>query len=340
MSKIKHCYFYDTKTSVYFRQSASICAFSGDSSWVILSEIEQRIKAKIEAVGTPLRDWNINIYRGILTGYNEAFIIDKNKRDELIEEDPKSAEIIRPLLRGRDIKRYSYEFADLYLLFIPWHFPLHKDPSITGASQQAEEAFENQYPAVYRHLLKFKSELSNRNKSETGVRYEWYALQRWGANYWEDFFRQKIVYPDIMRMPRDKTLLREYPYFHLDNDNFFIEATNFMITGEDIDLIFLFLTSNLGFFAFSKFYTGPQFDSTGFRYKKAYLDETFVPKPNDVAASLLRNKMEHLSHEDMEDSLNDLWSDIVGLTIEERHFVNVYKENLLTSTFNEFDFLD
>ncbi|WP_336735025.1 hypothetical protein, partial [Chryseobacterium sp. VD8] len=62
------------------------------------------------------KNWNINIYRGILTGYNEAFIIDGKKKDELISEDPKSAEIIRPLLRGRDIKRYSYEFADLYLI--------------------------------------------------------------------------------------------------------------------------------------------------------------------------------------------------------------------------------
>lgn len=90
--------------SVYFRQNATVCNFSKRESWVVLSEIEQRIKAKIEAVGVPLKDWDINIYRGILTGYNEAFIIDGKKKDELIAEDPKSAEIIRPILRGRDIK--------------------------------------------------------------------------------------------------------------------------------------------------------------------------------------------------------------------------------------------
>ncbi|MGJ1345398.1 TaqI-like C-terminal specificity domain-containing protein, partial [Sphingobacterium spiritivorum] len=104
---------------------------------------------------------------------------------------------MRPLLRGRDIKRYSHEFADLYLLFIPWHFPLHSDPNIKGASLEAEKEFENQYPAIYGHLLKYKEELSNRNKAETGIRYEWYALQRWGANYWEDFSKQKIMYSDI-----------------------------------------------------------------------------------------------------------------------------------------------
>ncbi|MDR0665793.1 MAG: hypothetical protein LBF71_00085, partial [Campylobacteraceae bacterium] len=76
-------------------QNAFECDFSTHNSWVILSPIEQRIKAKIEAIGTPLKDWDIKIYRGVLTGYNEAFIIDGKKKDELIKQDPKSAEIIR-----------------------------------------------------------------------------------------------------------------------------------------------------------------------------------------------------------------------------------------------------
>ena len=110
---------------------------------MILSEIEQRIKAKIEAIGTPLKEWDIQINYGIKTGFNDAFIINREKRAELIAQDPKSAEIIRPILRGRDIKRYGYEFADLYLLFIPWHFPLHqRTPEIKGASKGAEKAFE------------------------------------------------------------------------------------------------------------------------------------------------------------------------------------------------------
>lgn len=84
--------------------------------WVILSPIEQSIKAKIERYGTPLREWNIQINYGIKTGCNEAFIIDETKRAELIAKDPKSAEIIRPILRGKDIKRYGYDFNNLYLI--------------------------------------------------------------------------------------------------------------------------------------------------------------------------------------------------------------------------------
>ena len=70
--------------SDFVRLSGSICTFNGSDSWVILSPIEQSIKNKIESVGTPLRDWNINIYRGVLTGYNEAFIIDTAKREEIL----------------------------------------------------------------------------------------------------------------------------------------------------------------------------------------------------------------------------------------------------------------
>ncbi len=84
--------------SDYIEQNKLQISFNKDDSWIILSPIEQSIKRKIESVGTPLKDWNIRINRGILTGYNEAFIIDKAKRDELIEQDPKSDEIIRPYM--------------------------------------------------------------------------------------------------------------------------------------------------------------------------------------------------------------------------------------------------
>ena len=120
-----------------------------------MSEIEQSIKGKIEAVGIPLRDWDIQINYGIKTGYNDAFVITTDKRDEILancqndEERARTSEIIRPILRGRDIKRYSYDWADLWLIYIPWHFPLHEDDSIQGASEKAEEAFKTQYPTIW-----------------------------------------------------------------------------------------------------------------------------------------------------------------------------------------------
>ncbi|HPL05486.1 MAG TPA: Eco57I restriction-modification methylase domain-containing protein, partial [Bacteroidales bacterium] len=94
------------KLSDYFRQHAILISFTNSESWVVLSEIEQSIKAKIEAIGTPLKNWDINIYRGVLTGFNEAFIISGDKKNEILAnckddtERKKTDELIRPILRG------------------------------------------------------------------------------------------------------------------------------------------------------------------------------------------------------------------------------------------------
>ena len=224
------------------QQQHSICDFSGSDSWVILSDIEQSIKRKIEAVGTPLKDWNIQINYGIKTGYNDAFIISTEKRDEILancateDERQRTAELIRPILRGRDIKRYGYEWANLWLVYIPWHFPLHLDDSIQGASIKAEQEFERLYPAVYQHLLFYKDQLSKRNKAETGIRYEWYALQRWGAKYWEDFSKPKVVWKrvgSILRFSYD-----EVGHLALDSTCF--------ATGNHIPFLVCVLNSKMG----------------------------------------------------------------------------------------------
>ena len=213
-----------------------------------------------------------------MTGYNEAFIIDGKKKDELIAEDPKSAEIIRPLLRGRDIKRYSYEFADLYLLFIPWHFPLHNDSSIVGASLEAEKAFEKQYPAIYNHLLQHKIGLSNRNKAETGIRYEWYALQRWGANYWEDFSKQKIIFQEMVQEPS----------FILDNEGVYMCLdTARIITGENLEILLAIMNSKLFFYSVKTFYGGGGLGETGIRMKHTFFENFPMPSFSNQDIKLL-----------------------------------------------------
>ncbi|MFT0274349.1 restriction endonuclease, partial [Bacteroides thetaiotaomicron] len=124
--------------SVFVQQQGVECDFTGSTPWVILSPIEQSIKQKIEAVGTPLKDWDINIYRGVLTGYNDAFIIDTEKREAILancqteEERKRTAELIRPILRGRDIRRYEYEWADKYLIatFPSRHYDIELYPAV------------------------------------------------------------------------------------------------------------------------------------------------------------------------------------------------------------------
>ena len=246
-------------------------AFSAES-WIIADDSAQQLKAKIERIGTPLKDWDISIYRGILTGYNEAFIISGAKKDELIAADPRSAEIIKPILRGRDIKRYKADFADKWLLFIPWHFPLHKDTNISGASLEAEEEFAKQYPAIYRHLLSYKEQLSRRNKAETGIRYEWYALQRCAATYYTEFEKEKVVWQEMVQKP---TFSYDYTrtYFCLD--------TGRILTGVNLKYLACILNSRLFFYIVKEFYGGGALGGTGIRMKHTFLNYAPIPKVNN-----------------------------------------------------------
>ena len=185
------------KRSDYVQQQSVECHFAGSDSWVILSPIEQSIKRKIEAVGTPLKDWDINIYRGVLTGYNDAFIINTEKRDEILsncqteDERTRTAELIRPILRGRDIKRYGYNWAGLYLIatFPSRHYDIEK------------------YPAVKKYLLGFgmerleqtgKSYIVNgeKIKARKKTNNKWFETQD-SISYWEDFSKPKVMWKII-----------------------------------------------------------------------------------------------------------------------------------------------
>lgn len=145
------------------RQNAVATDFATSDSWVILSPIEQSIKRKIEAVGTPLKDWDVQINYGIKTGYNEAFIITTEKRDEIIsncadeDERRRTDELIRPILRGRDIKRYGYDWAHLWLI-----------NTHNGIKGKIDRIRIEDYPAVKAHLDQYWDKISTRaDKGDT-----------------------------------------------------------------------------------------------------------------------------------------------------------------------------
>ncbi len=320
----------------YVRQYAYHIPFRGSAPWVIASPIEDRIREKIEALGTPLGEWDLNIYYGIKTGYNDAFIVDGKTKDRLIAEDPRSAEIFKPILRGRDIKRYRADFADLWLLFIPWHFPLHNDSNIQGASILAENEFRVEYPAIYRHLLSYKKELANRNKAETGIRYEWYALQRCAATYYEEFEKEKIMYSEIVR---------EQQFFH-DTIGYFPEATSFIITGESLEFLISLLNSDLITWAFKKFYAGGGLGGSGFRYNKQFILNLPLMRLNDAEqnpfvrcvksihnivnshiSKINKNTLDQITIE--EQKINNLVKSLYGLTSEELAYLESEKLKML-----------
>ena len=298
--------------SVYVEHHQTPSYFNNSDSWIILSKIEACIKSKIETVGKPLKEWNININRGILTGLNEAFIINTETRDYLIAADPKSAEIIRPILRGRDISRFNYNFSELWLLFIPWHFPLQNDNSITGASALAEEQFKINYPDVYDHLLQYKPKLEKRNKAETGIRYEWYALQRWGAKYVNDFSKQKIVFQEMVQSP----------CFCLDSDrHFMLLDTGRIITGEHLEYLLCLLNSTLFFFAIKHFYGGGALGEKGVRMKHTFFEKFNAYVPTEEEEHTLSELIKNDISSDTSRVIDNFFYTVYGLSREEIEFL-------------------
>ena len=295
------------------QQTGTECEFCSSESWVILSPIEQSIKRKIEAVGTPLKDWDIQINYGIKTGYNDAFIISTEKRNEILancqseDERKRTAELIRPILRGRDIKRYGYNWANLWLIYIPWHFPYQFDESIKGASAKAEKAFKEQYPAVYNHMLQYKEPLSKRNKAETGIRYEWYAMQRWGAKYWEDFSKPKIIFQEIVQ---------ESQFFFDVEAHYMCNDTCRIIVGKEISFLLGVLNSKLFFYAIRQFYGGGILGEHGIRMKHTFF-QNFHCIPYNSSVDKLAKELSKNKNSESEDQIEKEIYNLYGLTFQE-----------------------
>ena len=246
--------------SLFVQQNASVCEFSSSDSWVILSPIEQSIKRKIEAVGTPLKDWEINIYRGVLTGCNDAFIIDTEKRDEILancqteDERVRTAELIRPILRGRDIKRYGYKWANLWLI-----------NTHNGIRGKLERVHIEDYPAVKAHLDQHWDRISNRSdKGDTP-----YNLRN--CAYLEDFGMPKVIYPETT----------QGAYFAYDKDGYYIDKTCFMLLSKDARYIQQTLSSHLFEFAYKRIFASVELGKHGYQYNKHALTRLPVHKVND-----------------------------------------------------------
>ena len=242
----------------------SVCDFSTSESWVILSPIEQSIKRKIEAVGTPLKDWDIQINYGIKTGCNEAFIITTEKRNEILancqteEERARTEELIRPIMRGRDIKRYGCEWADLWLIatFPSRHYDIEE------------------YPAVKTYLLSFGIE----RLEQTGKKYvingeevkarkknnnKWFETQD-SINYWQDFLKPKIIFQEIVQSSQ----------FSYDSDiHYLCNDTCRIIVGNDLPFLLGVLNSKLFFYAVKQYYGGGVLGENGIRMKHTFFEK-------------------------------------------------------------------
>ena len=295
--------------SDFVQQQNSICDFATSDSWVILSSIEQSIKKKIEVVGTPLKDWNINIYRGVLTGCNEAFIIDSEKRDEILskcqtkDERQRTAELIRPILRGRDIKRYRYDWANLYLIatFPTCNYDIDK------------------YPAVKQYLLSFgikrleqtgKTHVidGDKVKARKKTNNKWFETQD-SIKYWEDFFKPKIIYPNMTK----------YMPFVFDNKMYLTNQKCFIITGKHVAYLTAFFNSSLFKYCFRDSF--PELQGGTRELSKIFFDKIPVYKVSDAQNLQFQIAVEDIQNEytnPKAQRIDSMLFDLYNLTTEER----------------------
>ena len=251
--------------SHFIQQNSATCAFGSPASWVILSPIEQSIKRKIEAAGVPLKDWDISINYGIKTGYNDAFIISGAKRAEIlaacktVEERRKTDELIRPVLRGRDIRRYGYEFADLWL--INTHNGI-KEKGIPRID------VEKDYPAVKKHLDEYWDKIEKRaDQGDTP-----YNLRN--CAYLDDFFKPKIVWSRLMRLSKND--INNFPRFCFTSGDYFVVDSLCFFSGSNVEVLVNELNSE--FAAWYFFNNVAVLDNGGFQMRQQYVENIPLPK--------------------------------------------------------------
>nr|MDA3781044.1 Eco57I restriction-modification methylase domain-containing protein [Bacteroidales bacterium] len=224
-----------------------------DDGWALVNSNASNLFNKIIQCGVPLKDYiNSDIFYGVKTGFNEAFVINEETKTALIEQDISSAEIIKPFLAGRNINRYSTEFENKYLIFC------HRGIEI------------DKYPAIKEHLSKYYDDLKPKsNASDKRGRakgsYNWYELQS-SVSYYEKFEGAKIIYPDISTCGK---------FFFDEKNNYYLTNTAYFFPSKDLFLLG-YLNSKLFNFYFKS--VSPSIRGGYFRFFSQYVEKIPIPK--------------------------------------------------------------
>ncbi|MDR2233628.1 MAG: hypothetical protein LBE56_10975 [Tannerella sp.] len=309
----------------YVSQNATLFMTDKEDSTVspafaIISDIEKRIKSQIEQSGASLESWDLQVHTGIRTGCDEAFFIDGKTKDEFILADYKNSDIIKPTLLGENIKRYKPDRLQLWLICIPWHFPLLYDKTIKQASEKAEERFSQQYPVIFRHLQKYRDKLTARNAKEVGVLFEWYAVQNFGINNeWNDFTKPKIVWKRETASP----------HFYLDYNSCAVMDTTCFVTGQHLKYLLGVLNSKLGHYMLCD---SPRLSNGEMHINNQTLLALKIPVPNSKIESEMISLVNKRTsdayqndYEDLDKAIDQLVYDVYGLDEEERDFIEANK---------------
>lgn len=216
-----------------------------DSGWIIGTTEATELRNKIESISVPLKNFDQHIYIGLINGFNDAFIVNTETYNDIVRKDPKSVEIIKPMLRGRDVARYETKWAGLWMI--------NSHNGIKGKKIAVD--VENDYPAVFDHLLQYKDKLTIRNNKGD----HWTNLR--SCAYFEEFDKPKIVWGELSDKPK----------FAFDDKGYIAEATLFaMITPKPMYLLGI-LNSKLALWYFQQITTSSGMGTS--RWKKYKIEQ-------------------------------------------------------------------
>lgn len=275
------------------------------STWLIESDIKRKIKKKVVSQGKQIKDRNdIQILFGVKTGYNDAFMINKLKRDEILtnckteDERKRTEELLRPVLRGRDVKHYSIEYKDLYLI-----------TTHNGIKKLNKERIKiEDYPAIKKHLDNYYYNLEKRKDKGNTI----YNLRN--CAYLDEFNKEKIIYPEMN--------YNRLNNFYLDNQNYIGEATLFILTGKHLGYLTAFLNSNL-----FDYYFKDSVITLGLvkRAKKTYIETIYIKDVSDqdderfkeLVYEIQNKKKNKEDTTELEEKINNMIYELYGLTEDE-----------------------
>jgi len=280
------------------------------NSFTFADEKVMNLKKKIEKIGTPLKDWDLNIKRGITTGLNEAFIIDNKTKEELCLKDSKNVEIIKPILRGRNINRYSYDWKGL------WIINSHNGLNEINLSRIN---IIKDYPVIFKYLLKFKDKLINRDDQGD----HWTNLRN--CAFLKEFEKEKIVWQEISSTSM----------FAYDNKKHYLPNTAYFLTGNNIK--FLISTINSKLIDFYFYQISSSLSENTKRHTKQYVELIPIPKISKanqqpfikLVDQILIDKKAGIDTQLLEDQIDLMVYKLYGLTYEEVKIVDADFDSVL-----------
>lgn len=287
-----------------------------DDSWVILQPEEQAIKDKIEKQGIPLKNWEISINYGIKTGYNKAFIIDGETKDRLITEDPKSKELLKPILRGKDIKKYQPKFADLWLIAT---FPA-SNINIDNYSG-IKKHLESFLPKIKQEGIYFTNSSGKKEKTRKKTGNNWFETQDQIA-YKDDFEKPKIIYPNMTK----------YLPFVYDKRSFYTNQKCFILTGDQLGYLTAFFNSLLFKYVYRDNF--PELQGGTRELSKIYFENIHVKPLNDknlterfeeLVSKISELDKETTRFEELNTQLNEMIYRVYELNSEEIQQIKKFK---------------